>query len=247
MTPLSDDLFRALHAHGGHPALESRQGVLSHRDLAAAAAARAAALRTEGVVEGAAVPVMVDNRPDDVIDLLAVWRLGASAVPIHRATPDAVRLAFVEQLSRAQLPPGSSTIVFTSGSTGEPKGVVLLADRQAAKLHAIRRETRWQDGARTLLALQLTFSFGQWVMAVTLLSGGTLVFPDRLAVAPVMQQLRAGGIDRMPAVPTLLRGLLDHPEAAALSGAQLLEPYSLASTCQFSLFLMLRSLKAYRV
>ncbi|NQW11040.1 MAG: AMP-binding protein [Alphaproteobacteria bacterium] len=216
MTALSDDLFHALHSQGDRPALDGQGVVLSHRALAAAAETRAMALRADGVGEGAAVPVSVDNRPADVVELLAVWRLGAVVVPIHRATPDAVRLALVDRLTRALVPEGASTIVFTSGSTGEPKGVVLLAERQAAKLRAIRGETRWCDGARTLLALQLTFSFGQWVTALTLLSGGTLVFPDRLAVAPVMQRLLAGDIDRAPAVPTLLRGLLDHPEAAAL-------------------------------
>lgn len=218
MTALSDDLFRALRAHGETPALQSDDGAISHRDLADSAEARAKTLRAEGVGEGVPVPMMVDNRPADLIELLALWRLGAVAVPIHRATPEAPRRALIERLSSARVPEGASTIVFTSGSTGEPKGVVLLAERQAAKLRAIRRETRWRDGARTLLALQLTFSFGQWVAALTLLSGGTLVFPARLAAAPVMRCLTTGGIERLPAVPTLLRGLLDHPEVSALSG-----------------------------
>ena len=108
---------------------------------------------------------------------------------------------------------GASTIVFTSGSTGDPKGVVLRADRQAAKLEMIRRQTGWQDGARTLLALQLTFSFGQWVTLLTLISGGTLVLPERLSVDAVADTLADGGIDRLPAVPTLLRGLLPQTKA----------------------------------
>lgn len=218
MTALADDLFHALRIHGGAPALESGDGAVSHRGLADAAEARTKTLRAEGVGVGVPVPVLVDNRPVDVIELLAVWRLGAVAVPIHRATPETARRALIDRLSSAQAPDGASTIVFTSGSTGEPKGVVLQAGRQAAKLQTIRRETRWRDGGRTLLALQLSFSFGQWVMALTLLSGGTLVFPERLAVEPAMRCLMTGEIDRLPAVPTLLRGLLDHPEAAALSG-----------------------------
>ena len=77
-------------------------------------------------------------------------------------------------------------------------------------LAAIGDETKWPDGRRTLLALQLTFSFGQWVTWLTLLRQGTVVFPERLTRDAVVQRLSAGGIDCLPAVPTLLRCLLDN-------------------------------------
>jgi long-chain acyl-CoA synthetase len=235
MTDLADALRTSLERYSERPALEGHQPPRTHGALLQASQARAADLRAKGLNTFEPVVVPVDNRPADLIDLIGVWLAHGVAVPVHRATPPAARAALERRLGnrfaldrpaelqaagsqdRPELE-GASTIVFTSGSTGDPKGVVLRADRQAAKLEMIRRQTGWQDGARTLLALQLTFSFGQWVTLLTLISGGTLVLPERLSVDAVADTLADGGIDRLPAVPTLLRGLLPQTKAQSFSG-----------------------------
>lgn len=216
MTIFADTLFTAMLEHATLPAIDMAGSVMTHGELHYRASARAAELTEQGVGGFRPHPVFVDNSAGDLIELLGTYRAGAVAVPIHRATPR----ARVEELLRRLVPDpmlvGASTIVFTSGTTGAPKAAVLSAERQAAKLAMIRRETGWADRARTLLALQLTFSFGQWVTWLTLLSGGTLVFPERLSVDRVAGELARGDVDRLPAVPTLLRGLLDDPRTARL-------------------------------
>lgn len=209
MTPLADVLFDALARRPGGAAIEGPDGTITCGEVMAAADLGARTLLAEGLRPFAPVPVEVDNRPTDVIDLLAVYRAGGVAVPIHRATPEVRKREMLDRLQPSALLEGASTIVFTSGSTGAPKGVVLRGDRQAGKLAAIGAETRWPAGRRTLLALQLTFSFGQWVTWLSLLNDGTLVFPERLTRDAVARRLAAGGIDCLPAVPTLLRGLID--------------------------------------
>lgn len=209
MTALAEVLFEALARRGAAVAIEGPNLSLTGAELAARAERGARALLDGGLRPFDPVPVAVDTRVCDIIDLLAVYRAGGAAVPIHRVTPGPRRREILDRLRPSAMLAGAATVVFTSGSTGAPKGVVLRADRQASKLAAIRAETRWPDGARTLLALQLSFSFGQWVSWLTLLTGGTLVVPERLGVAAVAARLAAGGIDRLPAVPTLLRGLLD--------------------------------------
>jgi len=209
MTPLADALFDALARRGDAVVVAGHDEDLTASRIVDEAELGARTLRAEGLRPFMPVPVEVDNRPTDVIDLLAVYRAGGVAVPIHRATPEVRRREMLDLLKPTPLLDGAATVVFTSGSTGAPKGVVLRGDRQAAKLAAIREETRWPEVARTLLALQLTFSFGQWVTWLTLLTGGTLVVPERLTVEAVSRRLAAGGIDRLPAVPTLLRALVE--------------------------------------
>lgn len=239
MTDLSQILRQALQADPARTALESLDAdggcrALSYGALLSLAEEKAKSLPAEGLGRFEPVLVPVDSRAEDLVDMIAVWLAEGVAVPIHRATPPTVRAALEARLGnrfaldrnvghsldRTSPPPerpllqGASTIVFTSGSTGAPKGVVLRADRQADKLGMIRRQTGWRGGARTLLALQLTFSFGQWVSLLTLISGGTLVLPSRLSADGVAAALRTGGIDRLPTVPTLLRALIERPELA---------------------------------
>ncbi|MEQ8815976.1 MAG: fatty acid--CoA ligase family protein [Thalassobaculum sp.] len=220
MTPLAEALFDALARRGDAVVIEGQDENLTASRIVEEAELGARTLRAEGLRRFAPVPVEVDNRPTDVIDLLAVYRAGGVAVPIHRATPEVRRRQMLDLLGPSPLYDGAATVVFTSGSTGAPKGVVLRGDRQAAKLVAIRDETAWPEGARTLLALQLTFSFGQWVAWLTLLTGGTLVIPERLTLEAVARRLAAGGVDRLPAVPTLLRALVE-TDAPAFPGTVL--------------------------
>ena len=208
MTPLADQLFDALARRGAGVAVEGPDGPISANELAGRADRAARTLRADGLKPCTPVPVYVDNQPADLVALLAVYRAGGVAVPIHRSTPALRRAGILERLRPSDNLDGASTIVFTSGSSGTPKGVVLRADRQAAKLAAIADETRWPPGRRTLLALQLSFSFGQWVAWLTVLSGGVLVFPRRLTPGAVAERLASGAVDCLPAVPTLLRGLL---------------------------------------
>ena len=91
MTPLADALFDALSRRGDAVAVEGHDQNLTARRIVDEADLRARRLRDEGLRPFAPVPVEVDNRPSDVIDLLAVYRAGGVAVPIHRATPEVRR------------------------------------------------------------------------------------------------------------------------------------------------------------
>ncbi|MCP5150726.1 MAG: long-chain fatty acid--CoA ligase [Ectothiorhodospiraceae bacterium] len=176
------------------------------------------------LADGVAVPIHRQTTPAVASGLLA--RLGARLVV--NARPDLDAPAPIRGTDAVLAHPGgapaprpllerAALVVFTSGSTGEPKGVVIDAHRLHHKLDMIRAHTGFEDHARTLLALQLTFSFGQWATLLTLSGGGCLVMRARFDPAATVRDLVGERIDRAPLVPTMLRAMLasDATERAA--------------------------------
>lgn len=109
----------------------------------------------------------------------------------------------------------AALIVFTSGSTGKPKGAVLSHRAIAGKLAANDSFLNFAANERTLLVLNITFSFGIWVSLLTLAKGGTLVMRDRFRASSFLQCLLDERIERVAVVPTMMRALmlaLNEPE-----------------------------------
>ena len=103
---------------------------------------------------------------------------------------------------------GAGFILFSSGTTGEPKAMVVGHRRFSAKLDRIDGEIGFEDGTQSLVPLQLNFAFAQWVAQITLRHGGTVHLRQRFDAAGLLSDLADGGIDRAPFVPTMLRAML---------------------------------------
>lgn len=225
-------------AHGRHEAPALRDGV-----RAGAAALRAAGLTAR---EPVLTPVSAEAR--DVAAILAVIAAGGVAVPLARRAraetlgdiaartgarflldgASAADGAPLETLADAAPAPRplleqAAIITFTSGSTGQPKGVVLSGARMRAKIETIGQRLGFGTGQSSLNPLQLTFSFGQWVTFLTLLRGGTVHLRDGFDPAAIMADLGTGRIAYFAAVPTMLRMLppdAPDPGVAILTGGE---------------------------
>ena len=130
------------------------------------------------------------------------------AAPASLRAPDSVRLLGPEPPPPRPLLEGAGFILFSSGTTGEPKAMVVGHRRFSAKLDQIDGEIGFEDGTQSLLPLQLNFAFAQWVAQITLRHGGTVHLRQRFDAARLLGDLAGGGIDRAPFVPTMLRAML---------------------------------------
>ena len=106
-------------------------------------------------------------------------------------------------------------IVFTSGTTSEPKGVVISQANILANLRPLEREIqkylKWEKfvhPVRFLNLLPLSHVFGQFLgIFVPQLLGGTVMFLDTLNPSEVISTLRRERISVLVAVPRLLESL----------------------------------------
>jgi long-chain acyl-CoA synthetase len=123
---------------------------------------------------------------------------------------DAVRLLVFNRdiPSRDKSLQDAALIVFTSGSTGKSKGVVLTNSVFVNKLRAIDYTLQFDRGIRSLVVLHMNFAFAQWVSLITLMKGGTVVINGKFAVESCLNSLIHTRIDLVAMVPTMLRAIL---------------------------------------
>ena len=206
-------------------AREAMEGMRFAELLDAAQAIRTA-LAEASLAAHEPVHVRVSNQPLDLAAYLGVWLAGGVVVPVHRAAPDGAiaqvwaktraRFEWDASLKRlADEPPpqrpileDAALVVFTSGSSGLPKGAVLSHRAFAGKLAAIQSMLGFAEGERTLLVLNITFSFGIWAALLTLLQGGVLLMREKFAAGDFLRELADEHATRVAVVPTMMRSLI---------------------------------------
>ncbi|MFJ7177992.1 FadD3 family acyl-CoA ligase [Streptomyces massasporeus] len=105
-----------------------------------------------------------------------------------------------------------SDIIFTSGTTGRPKGAVITHD-QTLRAYGI-----WSDlagltrGDRYLIVNPFFHTFGYKAGVIACLMRGATMIPQPVfGVNTVLANIAAERVSVLPGPPTLLQSLLDHP------------------------------------
>jgi long-chain acyl-CoA synthetase len=106
-------------------------------------------------------------------------------------------------------------IVFTSGTTAEPKGVVINHGNVLANIAPLEREMqrylkyeRWVHPVRFLNLLPLSHVFGQFLgMFLPPLLGGTVIFQEELKPSEIVNTIRRERVSVLVSVPRVLQSL----------------------------------------
>ena len=211
------------------PALVTSRGErLSYAALRAAASDAAAALAMAGAGPGRVVAVRVREPAGALLAMLGALETGACVLPVDvrvgeaalaatvaRARPVAVvreaaldgSLAFDAPPAPRALDPEAGLLLFTSGSSGEPKGVVLAREAVVANVEAILGYLPVARFPRTAIVLPMSYSYALVGQALaTLRAGGrVLMFSDIGFPALQLEALAREGATGLSSVPPSLR------------------------------------------
>ena len=224
-----------VQAHPQAPALDDEYGRLSYSELLATAQAAAGKLAAQGAGRGSRVAVECGYGRDYLIALLAVWLLGATAVPLDPESPAERRLFQVRRAGcdGAITSPQSDGVIaaevagrepdvrdevttaayilFTSGSTGRPKGVVIEHAALVGMVDCVADRMRLGRGDRTAAHSNPVFDMSMFETVLPLVIGGCLaVAPARSTRNPEIfaNWLLSSPVDAAIATPSQLRLLL---------------------------------------
>jgi malonyl-CoA/methylmalonyl-CoA synthetase len=119
-------------------------------------------------------------------------------------------------------PDDAALLVFTSGTTGTPKGVPLTHANLLATSASIEVAWRWTAADRLVLALPLFHVHGLGVgLHGTLLAGASAVILPRFEVDTTLDAIAATGATLMFGVPTMWVRLAASPRLAELGALRL--------------------------
>ena len=253
----------------------------TYGEMGARAEKYARGFRACGVRAGDRVAVIIANDPEFVPLVMAIWRLGAAAIPVNflfkakeleyvlaqsgarvvvtmdsfrgldylamlddmapgwragaaPALPDLTRVVVLGAASEGVLtvdelanldpstdafefspadPHDAAVVMYTSGTTGLPKGVIQTHDAVLRTAYSSAHHRAFEDGRRILFALPLYHAFAliEGMIAATFVGGAIIpqpIFDPALTLA---------GIERHQAsdlllVPTMSVAILEHPD-----------------------------------
>ncbi len=229
-------------------------GAVDWRRFEGMAGAVAASLAAGGIGRGSRVALCLDDPVEIVVALFGGLKAGATVLPVNpwlaagereRILADFAPDRRIEAIGagEADFPaaatgPGDAAIVlYTSGSTGDPKGVLLSQAAVAWALESWRGPVMdLSEDDVSLSALPLAHSLGIFGSVLApLLSGGSVAFLARFDPGDALAAIERRRVTVFPGVATMFRRILDSPALAGADLSSLRYALSGAAPCPWAL------------
>lgn len=113
----------------------------------------------------------------------------------------------------AVTPADTAHVMFTSGTTGKPKGAMLVHGAVCRTYRSWSEVVGLREGDRYLIVNPFFHSFGlQAGILACLTAGATMISHPVFDVASVMQRIPVERVSVLPGPPAVYRMILDHPD-----------------------------------
>lgn len=154
-------------------------------------------------------------------DLASLRAVVSAGRPRHLATEVVVAWDELAERSDATvlanetIPLDLASLVYTSGSTGEPKGVMMTHQSMVFVTQSVTSYLRLDGDDRILNVLPLSFDYGLYQLLIAVDLGATVVF-ERSFAFPAKTVKRAAELEVtvFPGVPTIFARLLSQASAS---------------------------------
>lgn len=236
---LTEGFFEHARRRPGAPALHwGDAGTLTYGELADRALRIASGLAAEGVRPGDRVSVELPKGPDQAAAVLGVLAAGAAYVPIGPEQPEARRakIRATARVAASLTPDGTPSaeplrepvavrpaqvayVLFTSGSTGEPKGVEVPHGAAMNTIGDLVERFALGPDDVTFGISALDFDLSVFDLFAAWHAGGAVVLPDedeRRDAARWAELVRRRSVTVLNCVPSVLEMLLRAGRAESL-------------------------------
>jgi o-succinylbenzoate---CoA ligase len=221
----TDLLLHALGPGGADPEavalVTPEDGVWSYGGLNRSVEDRADELRSEGCLAGWVYPITGRTDAESIIEVLALWRAGAVPAPLNPALTGREEEAARSEL--LELRTGAQAVLWTSGTSGRPRGVAIGWEAFVASANGARRRLDLGENDVWLASLSPAHIGGLALLTRALLLGSAVVAADRADAARTWALICGEGlpvgynraVTHLSLVPTQLARLIEAAGASA--------------------------------